>query len=384
MIITTMTNNYLKATSMFRMVGVFALVVIIAVSCTSNEGHEPSRELLEKYRTERNALDDKIRQLEEQLGVNAANGQIPVGVYTVSPGLFKKQVTVKAIVDSRSSIAVAPKTSGQLVSLRVVNGQSVAKGQVLAELDDALIQRGIEEVTTQLEFATTLYEKQLRIFEQKAGSEVQYLQAKNNKESLEKRLASLREQLDMTKIKAPTSGIVDGLRPKAGEMVMAGMQMMTIVNTSDMRVIADLAETYAGTIRVGDVVTVRFPDTGDTITSRVGIVSKTVNPVNRSFRIEIPLRSGSTGLKPNATCDITLTEKVFNEALTIPLASVVRDADRTYVYKVVGGKATKARVVIGAVSGETAMITDGVGADDVIVHNGVTLVSDGQRVRVVE
>jgi RND family efflux transporter MFP subunit len=268
--------------------------------------------------------------------------------------------------------------------LLVTEGQAVQKGQLLAQLDAEIIQRGLDEVTTQLEFAQVIYDKQQRIYQQKAGSEIQYLQAKNNKESLEKRLASLKEQLELTKIKAPTSGFVDGLKPTNGEMVMAGMPMMTIVNTSDMRVIADLSESYVSTVGNGDPAQISFPEIGETLRTKVGTVSKSVNPVNRTFRVEIPIRPVPAGLRPNTTCDLQINDNTVPNAIAVPLEAVVREDNRTYAYVLKDNVAQRRAIETGLVSGASVQILNGIQAREQVVVRGATTLADGQRVRIIE
>lgn len=354
------------------------------LGCNSNTGEISPKLLLEQYRKERNELDAKIRELERINTADSENSSsTPVTIITTTKENFEHEILVKATVDSRSSVAVSSRTSGQITSLYVTNGQTVTKGQLLAELDSDIIQRGIDEVTTQLEFAVTMFEKQERIYQQKAGSEVQYLQAKNNKESLERRLASLKEQLETTKIKAPTSGYIDGLRPKAGEVVMAGVPIMTIVNTSDLRVVADLSESHIATVQSGDAVRITFPETQTVVQNKIGVVSPTVNPINRTFRIEIPLRSVHPLPRPNTTCDLVIVDQVIPQSIVLPLEAIVKENGMTFVFVVEGKNVKKVPVEMGLVNGSRAVITSGLVEGKQVVVRGATQIADGQEVRVV-
>ncbi len=364
-----------------------ALAAVLAGCGTDSDASNamPPEKLLEKYRAERAKLDEKIKELEQKTGSKSQDRQgVPVTVITTAIAPFEHVIMVQGTVDSRSSVVVSPKASGQITALHVTNGQAVRQGQLLMELDAELIVRGIEEVNTQLDFANTLYEKQKRIYDQKAGSEIQYLQAKNTKESLEKRLASLQEQLAMTKVKAPTSGFVDGLKPTAGEMVMAGMPVMTIVNTSDMRVIADIAETYASSVGVGDPVAILFPDVNQTVQTKVTTVSREVNPVNRTFRVEIPIRPAPATLRPNTTCELKINDITVPQTISIPLEAVVREGERTYAYVIADNVAQKRQVETGLVTGDRVQVIAGIGADERVVVRGSTTLADGQKVRVIE
>lgn len=359
------------------------VLVLTLSSCTKKE--EPKEQQLAAYKKERSALDDKIKQLEKELGKTTKVEGIAVTTLTMTPTQFDHVIDVKGSVDSRSSVNITPKTAGTITKIMVMNGQSVTKGQLLVELDAELVKRGIEEVKTQLDFATTLYEKQQRIYEQKAGSELQYLSAKNQKESLERRLSSLNEQLELSRMYAPTTGYIDNLIPKVGENVAPGMPIMTVVNTSDMRIVADIAESYVKTVNVGDPVTVIFAETGDTLRTKVSIVSKNVSIVNRTIRVEIPLRPVPPMVHPNMTCNVLINDISIPSALTVPLTSILRDGDATYCYTVdQGGHVVRRDVTVGLVSGSLAQITNGLAPGEHVINKGMLDVAVGQHVRVIQ
>src|SRR5688572_14984899 len=121
---------------------------------------------------------------------------------------------------------------GVITHVLVREGEMVKAGQTLAQIDNSIILRGIDELKSQLELSTTMYDRQKNLWEQKIGTEVQYLQAKNGKESLEKKLASLQEQNDQTRIKAPVSGVVDAVNVKVGMNIAPGVPAARVVNNS--------------------------------------------------------------------------------------------------------------------------------------------------------
>lgn len=385
-----MQTNLTRLTSMkIRYMAFTAAAVVLIAGCSqtgdATDVHASPKKQLEKYRNERAALDVKIKALEASLGKQGnSGGVVPVTIVTTVEAPFKHVIVVKGTVDSRSSVAVAPKSSGQLISLHVANGTVVKKGDLLAELDADILLKGIDELKTQLDFATTLYEKQQRIYDQKAGSEIQFLQAKNNKEALEKRLASLQEQLTLTRIKAPTSGYVDGLVPIAGEMVAAGIPILTIVNTADMRVVADLAETYVATVSVGAPANVVFGELGDSTRSKVTGVAQSINPINRTFRVEIPIRPVPPRLRPNSTCDVAINDITLPKAIAIPMEALMRLEDKAYVYVIENNVARKREIQTGLVNGAMVQVVSGIGANEQVVVRGAMALSDGQKVQIVQ
>lgn len=360
---------------------ILALLVILTLASGCKQDDS-----IESLRAQRAALDEKIRRLEnEHGGKNGGDAATPVTVMTMVHAPFKHIIDVRGTIDSRSSIDILPKASGQIEKLLVSNGQAVVRGQLIVELDAEITRKAIEEVKTQLSFASTMYEKQKRIYEQKAGSEIQYLQAKSTKESLEQRLASLEEQMVLYRIKAPTTGYVDNLTAKEGEIAIPGIRLLTIVNTSDMRVVADLAEPYIATVKAGAPITIILTEISDTIQAKVSLVSRVVNPTNRTFRVETILPRVPPLLKPFTTCSVRINDQTIESALSVPIESVMRENSSEYVYIVDDeGTVNRVHVSTGLTSGSHIQITDGLKGGEKVITRGMLEVAEGQRVRVIQ
>lgn len=362
---------------------IFLLVLIIS-ACNPEAGQNPADKINE-LRAQRGAIDAEIRELESKLDpTDKVNTAQAVDVMITELATFSHVIDVKGVVDSRSTVQVASQTGGRIVRVNVVNGQSVAKGQVLFEVDAEIIRRGIEEVSVQLDFGRTLLEKQKRIYEQKAGSEIQYLTSKNQVESLEKRLESLKEQLSLTRITAPTSGFADNVVCKVGETALPGMPMVTIVNNSDMRVVVDLAESFISTVSTGDQVKVMFTEIGDSMMTTINVVAKSVNPLSRTFRVEVPVRRVPANLRPNTTCRVLITDQTIPATISVPLSAVLHDASGAYVFvSVNAGIARRKSVETGLSSGGQIEIKNGLVAGEQVITRGATDIADGQQIRIV-
>lgn len=361
------------------------LTCLILASCGKSSAPS-SKERLEQLRAERSRIELEIKKIELSMTSSGqSDDRQPVSVFSVVPTDLAHTVDVKGTVDARSTIMLAPQMGGRITKVNISSGQAVSAGQVLVEMDDELIRKGMEEVSVQLDFARTLFEKQKRIFEQKAGSEIQYLTAKSQLEALERRMASLKEQQTMTRIVAPRSGFAENVTAKVGEMAMPGMPALTIVNMSDVRVVVDVAESFLSTVSNGDNVEIEFPEIMDTITTSVRVVSRLVNPASRTFRLEIPISPVPSALRPNTTCRVSINDVTLKGVLAVPIASVLQDNQGSYVYTVDDtGRINRTSVSTGLSSGGSIQITGGLSKGQRIVNKGVTMVSAGQTVRIVE
>jgi RND family efflux transporter MFP subunit len=361
-----------------------ALTIVTLSSCGSGNSDSIQAQL-DDLRSQRSQIDTKIKELESRiLATPGGTSAIPVTVVTVTESELPHIVEVKGTIESKSTVMLSSQMPGRITGVYVSSGQAVKAGQVLVEVDNEAIKRGIDEVKVQLDFARTLYEKQKRVFEQKAGSEIQYLTAKSQLDALERRMESLKEQLAMSRITAPRSGICDNVTAKVGELAAPGMPLMMLVNMSDVRVVVDVSEAFVSTITTGDRALITFGESTDSISTTITSVAKVVNPLNRTFRLEIPLSKVPATVRPNATCRVAINDITVAKGLSVPLSGVQRDGAGSYVFTVKDSKTVQRRnIQTGITAGSMIQVVGGLSAGDIIIDKGVTTVADGQTVKVV-
>ena len=234
----------------------FSTLVLASCSKSIEEKRKALKEEIQTHKSEIVTLEKSLSELgddkeEEKLSV--------VYLDTLRFAEFASFVKVNGVVATDQNVMVMPETNGVLRSIRVRRGQRVSKGQAIASVDNSIMQKNLTELKSQLEFATTMFEKQERLFKQKVGTEVQYLQAKNSKESIENSIETLKTQISKSTILAPISGKVDEIFPKKGELVAPGTPIVRIVSTSNVYVDAEVSEAYISKVKRGDSVEVFFP-----------------------------------------------------------------------------------------------------------------------------
>ncbi|MFO7863850.1 MAG: efflux RND transporter periplasmic adaptor subunit, partial [Salinivirgaceae bacterium] len=293
------------------------VAVFIGTSCTTDKTQQ-----LRELKSEREKITAQISELEREL---AQEGKLDehvnktyVKTKKVNAGLFKHYVEVKGTVESDNNVFVPAEMSGIVTRVYVKEGQQVSKGTLLAQLDDDLIVRQIDALKTQLELATTVFERQKRLWEKEIGSEIQYLQAKTNKESAERQLDVLKKQLEMTKIISPLSGMVDQLMLKEGEMAAAVQSGIRVVGLGDMKIKAKLSEAYLGQVSKGDTAQVSITSIGADFYKPVFAVEQVIDPGSRTFGIDIRPPHG-LNLTPNTLAVVTINDYQKKNAVTVPL-----------------------------------------------------------------
>jgi RND family efflux transporter MFP subunit len=271
---------------------------------------------------------------------------------------FQANGTVEAVQDA----FISPEINGQIKKIHVKEGQRVKKGDLLVSLSSDVTESAIAEVKSGLELAKTIYKRRKGLWEKKIGSEVQYLEAKTNKESLENKLKTLQAQLEMTQIKAPIDGIVDKIFRKEGELAIPGMQLTQLVNLKKVYVNAEVSEAYLPMLKKGDAVQVTFPTypdlTVDTVIHRTGNVIKMEN---RTFLVQLKLDNRDERLKPNIIAILKMKDFSAAAALVVPSIIIKNDLNGSYLYVVEEkeGKllAKKTYVTPGKSEGGNTMIT---------------------------
>jgi RND family efflux transporter MFP subunit len=334
-------------------------------------------------------IEKSIAELEKQLA-DTANSDKAIGITikTMNGENFSHYIHVTGKVDAVDYAVISPETGGQIKTIHVKEGQWVRKGQVLVSLNTDVTVNSIREVKTNLELANKLYEKQKKLWEQNIGSEIEYLQAKTNKESAEARLNTLQAQLDMSRLSAPFDGYVDRIFAKEGELAMAGAsRILEIVNLDKIEIKADIPETYVGAIKKGEKVNITFEALpNDTIEASISWISKVIDKQNRTFQIKLMLTNKNEKIKPNMVSTIKINDFNANSAFVIPSIILKQDIKGFYIYKVdtlnKDSIATKIYIAPGLSYKDETMVETGIKQGDKIIIDGHSIVSTGAKVKV--
>jgi len=374
----------------------FKLITIIffAVSCLSSCKKQANSEIatnkaneLLELKQKYTELGIKIKSLEKELGINTINSNAKVvSTLMVTADTFAHYIELQGKVEGDNNVNVSAKMPGTITKVYVTKGQRVGAGQVLASMDASVLGAQIDGIRSQLKFAENLYQKQQNLWNQGIGTEVQYLSTKNNVDALRQQIAALQEQNEMYKIKAPISGTVDEVFSKDGEAAMPGYPSFKIVNLSELKVTAMVADAYINTVKSGNIVFVSYPDIDNKVAEcKIKAVSNTIDPITRTFNVEIR-PSDTKDLKPNMVAKIKIRDYINNNVISLPLNSVISGEDGKYVFILsqddTSSKAEKRSVKVGQVSNDIAEILDGLQVGDHVITNGAEDLINGDAIRV--
>lgn len=350
---------------------------------------------LPELRAKKQALSQQQTELKRQLSIienkinelDKTKHQTIVTTLTLKDTIFKHYTEVQGDVETNQNIIIYPQFSGTLTQIYVKEGQTVSKGQLLAKIDDGGLSSQLAQVQAQTALAETTFERQSRLWEQKIGSEIQFLQAKTNYQAAKNSLAQLQKQLDKTNVRAPFNGTIDQIITDQGSLVNIGQSpLMRIVNTSDMYVKADVPENYLGKVNKGSEVLVDFISIGKTYTGKIRQVSNYINPDNRSFSIQVALPNKDNILKPNLIATIKLNDYISNNTIVIPNSIVQKNSNNEsliFIYTPEqnnSGTVKQTVIKTGKEQNGSIEVLDGLKPGDMIVIEGARTLRDGQEV----
>lgn len=365
-------------------------LVILLAACggpntTTPEGRKAR---LEELRLEQSRIATEIASLERAAANDGKEEQAAsskpksVAVATLQPGTFKHFVEVQGQVESDNVVTVNGKAPGMIEAVLVREGDRVAKGQVLARIDAAITRSSIAEVETQLAAAEDFYNRQKALWDQKIGSEVQFIQAKTNYDAAKRRLATLREQLAMSTITAPIAGTIDAVSARVGEPSQNPMTgLFRIVNLADLKVAGNVAEAYLSYIKRGDAIEIDFPELKKTLPGTLSFVSSVVDATSRTIRVEANVQA-IEGLRPNMLAKLRINDQTITNALVINQNVLINSDQGTLVYVAVekeGKTVAEARKVeTGLAYNGRIQIKSGLRPGDRIITTGYQDVTEGQ------
>ena len=372
---------------------ILSIIALFTACGGKNEGAlEAKRSELDSLQKEMTTLKAAIAKVQEEiveLDTNARPNAIAVMASEIQKGAFKNPFQVQGLVESDKNVMVSPEVPAKLVKIYVKEGQRVSKGQIIASLDGSTASSQIAELEGALSLARTNFEKQKRLWDQGIGSEMQFLQAKNQYENLQNSIATARTQLGKYSLRSPISGTVDELMANEGELVgsMTGGPVARIVNMSDIKIKANVSERYLGKIKSGQTVKLKFPSIDLEMEDKVSAVGNIIDANNRTFTISVVPSKNQKLLKPNLLALITAYDFEDTEAISIPTKLVRTDGEKNFVYTIQtnGNKKTveKRYIEVEKQFPSETIIKSGLEPGDLLITEGVNSVIVGDEVKII-
>ena len=346
------------------------------------------KEYSREYTIALNKLDSTINVHPDNKAIVTSINKVPVTITTVQRKTFEHFFEVHGNVEAKENAAIFSQVPGRVVKIHAIEGQQVRKGDVIISLDAAQLESGIKELEKGLELAISVYEKQKKLWEEKIGSELQFLEVKNRKESLEQKLVTLQEQLELYKIRAPFGGVVDEIVPKVGESAAPGFPVARVLNLSRVHLEGAVSEKYINSVKKGGYVDVKFPSLGESVQAKVSRVGSYINPANRTFQVKVEFNNSRGKYKPNQLALMKIRDYKSDDAYVIPARIVQQDrSGQDYVYTFEGDsvkRVKKLELKLGRFYEGDVEVLSGLDSNMVLIDKGSKSVQSEDAIEIIK
>ena len=364
------------------------LISLIVFSCSRERTLEQINADVNKTRRQITELSAKLTVLEQELAVKQPVKEVKITrvvVETVKKTDFTDYIESNGMVEAVKAASISPEMSGKIVAIPVKVGQQVKKGQLLISLDSKVMENGIAELVKGMEIINTTYGKQKELWDQGIGSEMQFLEIKNRKESMEGKMATLKSQLEMTRIYAPFDGRIEKISMKVGELASPGRGIIDVVNLSNLYVNTEVSEAFMQTVHMGDTVIIDFPNLPGVLkTIPIAYKGDVINPQARTFTVRVEIPNNGQEIKPNMLANMKIRIINLKNAVVVPTALIRQDVEGSYVYAIQNASsapaAHKVYLKTGSSDGNLTVIDSGLVGGELIISQGYNRVKEGSLV----
>jgi membrane fusion protein (multidrug efflux system) len=385
-----------------KYLSIILLTLTILIGCKSEidasiESVIDSKDL-EKIKEKRAKVQSDLDKVTAQLAkLDLAIGELDtlkklplVKFIHVKDTVFKHYIEVNGKVNTNENVIVTPEFSGVLVQLNVKAGQNVGRGQVLGKVDDGGLSAQLAQAEAQYALSKTTFERQKNLWDQKIGSEMQFLQAKTAMNSQQKVIEQIRAQINKTYIRAPFSGTVDEVLIERGQVVGPGTSLFRVVSIRDMFVEAKVPEAYLQNLKQGATVNVNISSLGKTYQGKIRQISKNIDPTNRTISVEVQVPNSDQLLRPNQIAILQIEDYVNKNAIVISEDMVVEKPSGMVVYTLSDklssdnqGVVKEVAVTIGKKQGNQVEILTGLTPNDKVIKDGAKGLQNQTKVQVI-
>lgn len=371
---------------------ILGIAILGMVSCSPQEEEQSLDEMrgsLATLKKQRLDLDQDIKRLTEEIETLDPSPETKK-IVTAKPlvsGDFKRYIDIQGSVESSNAVFASSEIGGRITSMPIEEGDYVRSGQLVATVDVQTIKNQVIELEKSLELATDVFKRQQRLWNQEIGSEIQYLQAKNNMERIQKSLESVQFQLTKANVYSPISGYADIVYLKKGEMAGPGAPIVEVINTNTVKVVADVPESLLGKVKRGEYVDIEFPALDMKKRGQVTLIGRSIDPANRTFKVEVDMPNSGNSLKPNLLSIIKINDLTVEETITVPLELVQQEiSGKDYVFVVEetsnGLISAKRYVKTGPTFENEIVIEEGLKEGDQIIIEGARGLASEESIEV--
>ena len=379
---------------------IYPIFILFIVSCNNdnkktieeliNEGNlEELQERRSSLIIQKGQINNELKEITQGVSIlDTAKSFVLVNTVTTKTETINHFSKFQGIIKTDQNMILYPEFSGRVAKIYVDEGDVVKKGQALAKIDDGGLYNELKLVESQAKLAKTIYERQSKLWKDKIGSEIQYLEAKTNYEIQNNRFKSITESLAKTTITAPFNGTIDEIFIEEGNLVSPPMMpdqgnAFRIINLNELYVESVIPESFIGKIKKGAEVQVEIPVLNKSFNSTIKHSVSSIDQLSRTFKIEVSVPKNDLDLIPNLNVEVNVLDYTNSQAILVPESIVSEDSDNNkFLFTVLNNKAKKTIVETGYTQNGMIEITTGLDVNEIVINEGGRIVKDGQNVKI--
>jgi RND family efflux transporter MFP subunit len=335
----------------------------------------------------------------------------PVQTDVVSSGKISEKVTLTGALRAKEQVDVSPKISGRVTRILVDTGQPVARGALVAVIEDDEIRQQVERSKASIAVVeATIAQREAELSNAKAEMDRKKqlveagLLSRFELDSLETRHRVAQSQLELaraqrrqseaelrelnirqgqTRVHSPIAGLVANRHVDTGAMVNSGAPVVTVVSVSPMVIEAKAPERDIARVRRGSPVTVTVDSLpGQRFSGRVMRISPLLDAQTRNGLVEVEIPNPGAVLKGEMFARVELDLGTARETALLPRDALVYRGEQPGVYVIEADKAKFVTVETGLTQEDKVELVSGLKVGDTVITRGSNLIKDGDSVRV--
>lgn len=313
-------------------------------------------------------------------GVLLSQQQVPVVTAPVERVPLAVEIEAVGTAKANEAVDITSKAANIVTAVRFEEGQRVARGAVLVELDGVQARADLAAAEAALKESLSTYKRSRDLFARQALSESQLEQIEATLSANQARVASARSRVADTVIRAPFSGRIGLRRISVGSLINPGTVITTLDDSSVVKLDFDVPEAFMSVLESGQAVaatSIAYP--GQVFEGRVISVDSRIDPVSRSMTVRAAIPNGDGLLKPGMFMAVRLSRDPL-PALVVPESAIVPERGRVYVFLVREGVAQRQEVIVGRRQPGQVELLTGVEAGQRVVVQGTQKIRDGSPV----
>jgi membrane fusion protein (multidrug efflux system) len=326
-------------------------------------------------------------RLAQEKAASQATAENPVNavLLEVQPVTIRDAINLPGIIEPWTRLELMAKVNGSIAEVLVQEGSRVSQGQVLARIESDDYRIALDSATAAYRRARSDYERKKTMLSKKITSQAELEMSETEMLTAKAAMEEAELQLSRCTITAPMSGIIKRLDAKIGLLLSIGDPVAEILQIDRVKAVVGIPESDVDAVRSISDVNIAIQALGDLeVTGKKYFLSPAPETTARLYRLELEVDNTGGEILPGMFFRANLLKKTVEEALTVPVYSIITRNNEQYVFVANDRTVHKRPVSLGIMEKWQVQVTEGLRPGDMVLVEGHRDVEDGQHVNVIK